>query len=133
MTNQYALPRDVCEWCGAEFIWVRVLPLQANLSVRIDVDPVDFMDPAAKYGRVNPATVEGKIDCVTKLNEGNRHRFKRGWTAHSETCSEKEKWAGRKKWRSAVITRKDLDELLAVASPELDRLPDPSGQIHHLP
>jgi hypothetical protein len=128
--DKYTLPREQCEWCGREYVWVRVLPLQSLLSIRLDVDPVAIDDQRAKYGRVNPATVEGKIDCVLRLNKENRATFKRGWTPHKDTCPQAQSWSGHKK---RVVTKRDLDELLAAGSPEMDRYPDPSGRTTRLP
>jgi hypothetical protein len=121
--DKYTLPRDICEWCGGEFVWVRLVMGGGSESIKLDPQPLENTHPDAKYARMPEQEAAGRVDCVKPCGTTNQ----RCYSAHKATCPQRNKWAGPKK---VMVTRKNLDTLL---TPELDRFPDPSGLVMNLP
>lgn len=121
------LPREPCEWCGREVVYVRVYPKGAYIEnysvVPIDPEPTAYGD----LGRIPAGRAGGRIDCVVPITALPAGTFKQSYRKHKDTCEHAYKWSGHKKWKTA---KREPEER---RTPELDRYPDQSGQITQLP
>lgn len=123
MTDKYTLPRETCEWCGRDYVWVRRIMGGGSETIKLDPEPLDPSNPNAMYTRMSERETAGRVDCVKPCGTTNA----RCYSPHKQTCPQRGKWAGHKKWRVAA---KVWD---TQHTPELDRFPDPSDPITHLP